>query len=171
VLWIGVSFSGTLSLARLFERERAHDTLRTLLMAPIERPAVYLGKLVAVVMVMAAIGAVLLPFTGLLFDQAVLRTAPALAGVLLLGIIGFAAVGTLFAAMLGRSGSRDVLLPVLLYPMTVPVLIAGVRATSALLAVPDPDWATARLWLGVMAAFDAVFLTLALWTFEAVMEE
>jgi len=112
-----------------------------------------------------------LPFTGFLFDQAVAAAAPALAGVMLLGIVGFAAVGTLFAAMLGRSGSRDVLLPVLLYPMTVPVLIAGVRATSALLSVPEPDWATARLWIGVLAAFDAVFLTLALWTFEAVMEE
>ena len=73
--------------------------------------------------------------------------------------------------MLGRSRSRDVLLPVLLYPMSVPVLIAGVRATAALLEPAGPDWATARLWLGVIVAFDAVFLTLALWTFEAVMEE
>ena len=171
VLWIGISFSGTLSLSRLFERERAHDTLRTLLLAPIERPAVYLGKLLAVVMLMAAVGALLLPFTGFLFDQAVVRAAPGLAAVMLLGIVGFAAVGTLFAAMLGRSRSRDVLLPVLLYPMSVPVLIAGVRATSALLEAAGPDWPAARLWIGVLAAFDAVFLTLALWTFEAVMEE
>jgi heme exporter protein CcmB len=171
VLWIGISFSGTLSLGRLFERERAHDTLRTLLLAPVERPAVYLGKLGAAVLLMSAVGAVLLPFTGFLFDQAVIRSAPALALVILLGIMGFAAVGTLFAAMLGRTRSRDVLLPVLLYPMTVPVLIAGVRATSALLAVDGPDWTTARLWGGVLIAFDAVFVTLALWTFEAVMEE
>ena len=171
VLWIGVSFSGTLSLARLFERERAHDTLRTLLMAPVERPSVYLGKLLAVVMLMTAVGALLLPFTGFLFDQAVVRSAPGLFAVLLLGIIGYAAVGTLFAAMLGRSRSRDVLLPVLLYPMTVPVLLAGVRATSALLAAPGPDWPVARVWIGVLLAFDAVFVTLALWTFEAVMEE
>jgi heme exporter protein B len=171
VLWIGISFSGTLSLGRIFERERASDTLRALLLAPIERPAVYLGKLLAVVMLMAAVGALLLPFTGFLFDQAVVRSAPGLAAVVLLGIIGYAAVGTLFAAMLGRSRSRDVLLPVLLYPMTVPVLIAGVRATSALLEAAGPDWVTARLWVGVLVAFDAVFLTLALWTFEAVMEE
>lgn len=171
VLWIGIAFSGTLSLARLFERERAHDTLRTLLLAPVERPAVYLGKLLAVVMLMAAVGAVLLPFTGLLFDQGVIGAAPGLALVMVLGIVGYAAVGTLFAAMLGRSRSRDVLLPVLLYPMTVPVLIAGVRATAALLDAAGPDWGTARLWMGVLAAFDAVFLTLALWTFEAVMEE
>jgi len=171
VLWIGIAFSGTLSLGRLFERERAHDTLRTLLLAPIERPAVYLGKLLAVVMLMSAVGALLLPFTGFLFDQGVVRAAPGLAAVVILGIVGYAAVGTLFAAMLGRSRSRDVLLPVLLYPMSVPVLIAGVRATSALLEPAGPDWATARLWLGVIVAFDAVFLTLALWTFEAVMEE
>ncbi len=171
VLWIGIAFSGTLSLARLFERERAHDTLRTLMLAPIERPAVYLGKLLAVVMLMTAVGAVLLPFTGLLFDQGVIGAAPGLALVMGLGILGYAAVGTLFAAMLGRSRSRDVLLPVLLYPMTVPVLIAGVRATAALLEAPGADWDTARMWIGVLVAFDAVFVTLALWTFEAVMEE
>jgi heme exporter protein B len=171
VLWIGIAFSGTLTLGRLFERERVHDTLRTLLLAPIERPAVYVGKLLAVVMLMSGVGALLLPFTGLLFDQAVLRALPGLIAALLLGILGYAAVGTLFAAMLGRSRSRDVLLPVLLYPMSVPVLIAGVRATSALLAPAGPDWETARLWIGVLAAFDTVFVTLALWTFEAVMEE
>ena len=174
VLWVGIAFSGTLSLARLFERERAHDTLRMLLLAPVERPAVYLGKLLAVVMLMSVIAALLLPLTGFLFDQAVVRAAPGLAAVLLLGILGFAAVGTLFAAMLGRTRSRDVLLPVLLYPMAVPVLIAGVRATAALLepaASGGPDWDTARLWMGILAAFDAVFVTLALWTFEAVMEE
>ena len=174
VLWVGIAFSGTLSLARLFERERAHDTLRTLLLAPVERPAVYLGKLSAVVMLMSAIAALLLPLTGFLFDQAVVSAAPWLASVMLLGIVGFAAVGTLFAAMFGRTRSRDVLLPVLLYPMAVPVLIAGVRATAALLepaAAGGPDWETARLWMGVLAAFDAVFVTLALWTFEAVMEE
>jgi heme exporter protein CcmB len=171
VLWVGMAFSGTLSLGRLFERERAHDTLRTLLLAPVERPAVYLGKLLAVIMLMAAVGALLLPFTGFLFEQAVVRSALPLAGVMLLGIIGFAAIGTLFAAMLGRSRSRDVLLPVLLYPMSVPVLIAAVRATSALLAAAGPDWPTARLWMGVLAAFDVVFVTLSLWTFEAVMEE
>src|SRR5688500_5415472 len=154
VLWVGIAFSGTLSLARLFERERAHDTLRTLLLAPVERPAVYLGKLAAVVMLMSVIAALLLPLTGFLFDQAVVRAAPWLAAVMLLGIVGFAAVGTLFAAMLGRTRSRDVLLPVLLYPMAVPVLIAGVRATAALLepaAAGGPDWNPARLRMGVLA--------------------
>jgi ABC-type transport system involved in cytochrome c biogenesis permease component len=79
-------------------------------------------------------------------------------------------VGTLFAAMLVRARSRDVLLPVLLYPITVPVIIAGVRGTAALLE-PDLDAAIVRFWLALLVAFDAVFVTLALWTFEAVMTD
>ena len=86
------------------------------------------------------------------------------------GTLGFAAVGTLFAAMLVRAHSRDVLLPVLLYPMTVPVLIAGVRGTAALFQA-EMDLATARMWLSMLGFFDAVFVTLALWTFEPVMTE
>jgi ABC-type transport system involved in cytochrome c biogenesis permease component len=79
-------------------------------------------------------------------------------------------VGTLFAAMLVRARSRDVLLPILLYPIVIPVIIAGVRGTAALLSTP-PDDATAIMWLGILAAFDTVFLTLALWTFEPLMTE
>ena len=93
-----------------------------------------------------------------------------MAGLLLTGTLGFAAVGTLFAAMLVRTRSRDVLLPLLLYPITVPVIIAGVRGTAALLQA-DADLPMARAWLSMLVFFDVVFVTLALWTFEAVMTE
>jgi ABC-type transport system involved in cytochrome c biogenesis permease component len=86
------------------------------------------------------------------------------------GTIGFAAVGTLFAAMLVRVRSRDVLLPILLYPITIPVIIAGVRGTATLFS-PDAAVAMARAWLGMLGFFDVVFVTLSLWTFEAVMTE
>ena len=86
------------------------------------------------------------------------------------GTLGFAAVGTLFAAMLVRTRSRDVLLPLLLYPITVPVIIAGVHGTAALLQA-DADLPMARAWLSMLVFFDVVFMTLALWTFEAVMTE
>ena len=91
-------------------------------------------------------------------------------GLLAAGTLGFAAVGTLFAAMLVRARSRDVLLPVLLYPITVPVIIAGVRGTAALLQ-PEADEPMARAWLAMLVFFDVVFVTLALWTFEPVMTE
>jgi heme exporter protein B len=89
---------------------------------------------------------------------------------LLSGTVGFAAVGTLFAAMLVRARSRDVLLPILLYPITVPVIIAGVRGTAALLQA-DVDLPMARAWLSMLVFFDVVFVTLALWTFEPLMTE
>ena len=88
----------------------------------------------------------------------------------MLGTIGFASVGTLFAAMLVRTKTRDVLLPILLFPVTIPVMIAGVRGTAALLQSP-PDEAVATLWIGLLTSFDTVFLVLALWTFEPLMTE
>jgi ABC-type transport system involved in cytochrome c biogenesis permease component len=93
-----------------------------------------------------------------------------LTGLVAAGTIGFAVVGTLFAAILVRAQSRDVLLPVVLYPLTVPVLIGGVRGTAALFA-PDPNPAVAQSWLAMLVFFDVVFLTLALWTFAPVMRE
>ncbi len=93
-----------------------------------------------------------------------------LAAVLLAGTIGYCAVGTLFAAMLVRARSRDVLLPILLYPITIPVIIAGVRATATLLE-PQLDEALVRFWLSLIAAYDVVFVTLSLWMFEPLMTE
>ena len=170
ILWIAIAFSGTLALGRAFERERQSETLRALMMAPVERPALYLGKLVGVLMLLLAVEAVTVPLVSLLF-QAPLFDHPALMlGLLIAGTIGFAAVGTLFAAMLVRARSRDVLLPILLYPITIPVIIAGVRGTAALLQ-PEADEPMARAWLAMLTFFDVVFVTLALWTFEQVMTE
>ena len=113
---------------------------------------------------------VLVPLVAFLF-QAPLLTHPFwLSAVLVSGTIGFAAVGTLFAAMLVRAHSRDVLLPVLLYPITVPVIIAGVRATAELLQ-PDVELALVRFWVALLIALDVVFVTLALWTFEPLMTD
>jgi ABC-type transport system involved in cytochrome c biogenesis permease component len=104
--------------------------------------------------------------------QAALFAHPLLMlGLLAAGTVGFAAVGTLFAAMLVRARSRDVMLPVLLYPITVPVIIGGVRGTAALLAQPAADEPMARAWLAMLVFFDIVFVTLALWTFEPVMTD
>lgn len=168
ILWIAIAFSGTLAIGRTFERERQNETLRGLLASPIERPALYVGKLVGVLIVLGAIEAVVVPLIALLFGARLLEHPWMMVGLLMLGSTGFAAVGTLFAAMLLRSRSRDVLLPIVLYPITIPVIIAGVRGTAALLQ-PEPDLAGARAWGAMLVCFDVVFITLALWTFEAVM--
>jgi heme exporter protein B len=170
ILWIAIAFSGTLALGRTFERERYTDTLRALMLAPADRPAIYVGKLLAIVSMIVATEALLVPLVALLF-QAGLFAAPMLLGAILLtGTLGFAAVGTLFAAMLVRARSRDVLLPVLLYPITIPVIIGGVRGTAALLGDP-PDVAMAQFWIGLLLFFDVVFIVLSLWTFEPLMTE
>jgi heme exporter protein B len=170
ILWIAIAFSGTLALGRAFERERHSETLRALMMAPVERPALYVGKLVSVLVLLAVVEAVVVPLVALMFQAPLFDHTALVLGLLLAGTIGFSAVGTLFAAMLVRAKSRDVLLPILLYPITIPVIIAGVRGTAALLQ-PEVDEPMARVWLAMLAFFDVVFVTLALWTFEPVMTD
>jgi heme exporter protein B len=170
ILWIAIAFSGTLALGRAFERERHGETLRALLMAPIDRPALYVGKLLGIVILLAVVELLIVPLVGIMFQARLFAYPLLMVGLLAAGTIGFAAVGTLFAAMLVRTRSRDVMLPILLYPITVPVIIAGVRGTAALLQ-PQVDEPMARAWLSMLVFFDVVFITLALWTFEPVMTE
>jgi heme exporter protein B len=170
ILWIAIAFSGTLALGRTFERERYGETLRALLMSPAPRPALYVGKLLGMLALLAIAEAMLVPMVAFLFQATLFGRPLLLAALLAGGTIGFAAVGTLFAAMLVRARSRDVLLPILLYPITIPVIIAGVRGTAALISTP-PDEALATMWIGILASFDVVFVTMALWTFEPIMTE
>jgi heme exporter protein CcmB len=170
ILWIAVTFAGTLALGRTFERERQSETLRALLLAPTARQAVYVGKLCGIVALLVAAEVILVPLVAFLFPAPLLSHPFWLAAILAAGTLGFAAVGTLFAAMLVRARSRDVLLPVLLYPITVPVIIAGVRGTAALLQT-EIDVDVIRFWIVLLIAFDVVFVTLALWTFEPLMTD
>jgi heme exporter protein CcmB len=170
ILWIAIAFSGTLALGRAFERERQSETLRALMIAPIDRPALYLGKLLGVLALLGVVEVVAVPLVALMFQAPLFAYPVLMIGLLVTGTVGFASVGTLFAAMLVRARSRDVLLPVLLYPITIPVIIAGVRGTAALLQV-EPDLPMARVWLSMLFFFDVMFVTLALWTFEPAMTE
>jgi heme exporter protein CcmB len=170
ILWIAIAFSGTLALGRTFERERYGETLRALLLAPAPRPALYVGKLLGMLALLGVAELLLVPLIAFLFQAALFSRPLLLVAILGGGTIGFAAVGTLFAAMLVRARSRDVLLPILLYPITIPVIIGGVRGTAALLASPV-DEPSAVMWIGILTAFDVVFVTLSLWTFEPLMTE
>ncbi len=170
ILWVTTLFAGTLALARAFDREQANQTLPALLSAPVDRAAIYAGKVLGLVVLLAAVLAIVIPLVGLLFQASLWRVPALFLGLVAGGVIGLVAVGGLFAAMLVRTRSRDVLLPALLYPMIVPVLLAGVRGTAALLQ-PEPDRPVAMLWLSILVSYDAVFVTLALWVFDAVTAE
>lgn len=170
ILWVAISFAGTLAMGRTFERERYNDTLRALILAPADRPSVYMGKLLGLLLLLVLVEFVLVPLVGLLFNAPIFMFPLELSALLVAGTLGFTAVGTLFAAMLVRVRSRDTLLPVLLYPITIPVMIGGVRGTAALFQAA-PDLPMAHFWIGLLLMWDAIFLTLALWTFEPLMTE
>ncbi len=167
VAWSAVVFAGTLGLGRAFDREREGDTMRALLLSPAPRLAVFLGKACAVALLVVAVEAAVLPLSLLFFNLDLGSGVWLMILALLLGAIGFAVVGTVFAAMLLRIRSRDVLLPVVLYPVLVPMIMAGTKATAAIL-VGDPE---AWFWLRFLALYDAAFLMVAVWTFEALVIE
>lgn len=164
VLWVAITLAGTVGISRAFEREREGDTMRALLLAPVPRSALYLSKLCAISLLMVIVETVSLLLVSLLFGIPIGAILPSLVALLFLGTIGFAAVAALFGASLGRARSRDVLLPLLVYPIVVPVLIAGTRGTVALLVGAEP--AVASFWLKFLLVFDAVFVSLGVWVFE-----
>jgi heme exporter protein CcmB len=163
ILWTVVAFAGTLGLGRVFDREREGDTHRALLLAPVSRGAVYLGKLLGVFAFIGLTEAVVVPLLLVLFQLQV-ASVPVLLALLLLGTLGFAAVGSLFAATLLEARSRDVLLGIFLFPVVTPVIVAGAKGTAALMAGPA-EAAGALVWLKLLFAFDLLFVTLSLWVF------
>ena len=168
VLWVAISLSGMLGISRSFEREREADTLRALLLAPIERSALYLAKLLSIMLLMLLTSAVVVPGLLLLFGM---KVGPAqswlLFGSLLsLGTLGFAAVAALFGASLGRARVREVLLPLIVYPLVVPALLAGARGTYGVLYGSAESLVDAVRWIKFLVVFDLLAVILGLWLFE-----
>jgi heme exporter protein B len=159
VLWATFVFTGLLGVQRGFLLEREQDCLAGLLLAPIDPSAIFVGKLVANLCLLAVMQAIVVPLVALLLHVDFLAVLPGLLVVLTLGNVGFSAGATLFAAMAARTRAREVLLPLLLLPLVLPVLIAGVKATQAVLV---GGLARAGDAIGVLAAFDVVF-TVAGW--------
>lgn len=162
ILWVSIAFAGTLGLNRIASRELDGDCLTGLVTSPASRGGIFLGKLAASLLFLLAMELLLLPLVTLLFA---LDPLPRLGWhllALLLGSLGFCGLGTLFAMMLLNARLREVLLPLVFYPLVTPVIIAGVKSTGALLA---GDTATAFTWLKLLLAFDVVFTTAAAWAF------
>jgi heme exporter protein B len=159
VLWVTFVFTGLLGVQRGFLLERENDCLAGLLSAPLDPAAIYAGKLAANVVLLGVTQAVVVPLVGLFLHLDLWPVLAGLALVLALGNLGFAALATLFAAIAARTRAREVMLPLLLLPLLVPLLIGSVEATRAVLA---GGLAAARDGLTVLAAFDVVF-TVAGW--------
>lgn len=168
LLWLGFVLSGLVALGRAFLAERENDCWEGLLLAPGDKSAIYLGKVGGNLLLMFLVEAILLVLFTLFFNLDVAGHLPRLAVVLALGTIGFAAVGTLFGAMTAHVRARELLFPVLLLPVQIPVLLGAVKATEAVLA-GEPLGAVAH-WLKLLAAADVVYLVVGVLTFDAILE-
>jgi len=167
VLWVTITFAGVLGLGRAFISEKDRGSLAGLLLAPVDRSAVYFGKMLASLIFILVVEAFILPLIVVFFNVPLIT--PSLILILLLGTIGFAAVGTIFSALAVNTRAREVLLPVLLLPILLPLLIAGIRTTIGLLE--GQSLADHANWLQLIIFFDIVFLVAAFLTFDYVVEE
>lgn len=167
VLWVTLAFAGTLGLSRSMAVERERGALDGLLLAPVDRSALFFGKALANLLFILLVAAIMLPLFAALYNVNLFR--PGLALVILLGAIGYAAVGSLLAAMAVQTRTREVLLPILLFPVILPVLIAAVKASNGYLqGLPGTEIAP---WLNLLLAYDVIFLALAMMVFEFVVQE
>lgn len=166
--WLAFILAGVLGLGRAFALERENDCLDGLVVAPADKGAVYLGKVAGTTALMLIMEAAFIVATGIFYNLDVWAAVPALLLVAAAGTVGFVAVGTLFGAMTAHLRAREVLLPVLLLPLAVPVLLAAVELTRLVLA--NEGWDRTAPWWQLLLGFDVVFLVAGLLTFEFVLE-
>ncbi len=166
VLWVTFVFAGTLELNRSLALEMENDCLDGLFLAPMDRSAIYFGKMLGNLIFISAIEALMLPISSVLFDLNLIL--PSLLLTIFLGTIGFAAVGTLLSAIAVNTRAREVMLPVLLFPILLPVVISVTKVTGGILdGVPLGDLAH---WLRFLVAFDIIFLVVSFMTFDFVVQ-
>lgn len=169
ILWLTVLFSGNLAFHRSYQVELDGGALETLLLYPGARASIFLGKLLANLVFVLLVEVVLVPLAVVLYDIPLSGTLGLVVLVIFLGTLGFVTLGTFYGSMASRSRAREVLLPLLLFPMLVPVLVAAVEGTAALLA-GDAMGDSGR-WIQLLIAFDTIFLGASILAFGAVIEE
>lgn len=167
ILWTGVAFAGVTGLNRAFAAEMERDTLEGLMLAPVSRDLIFLGKSLGVFLFMAFALAVILPVFAVLFNVVVFRWEMFAIGAL--AVAGFSAVGTVFAAMSTRVRAREIMLPMLFLPVVAPLLMAAVEVTAGVTL--ERNWRDNAQWLGLAAGFDAVFFIVAVTVFPALLED
>ncbi len=169
MVWVCFIFTGVLGLNRSFVSEKTNDCITGLILCPVDRSVIYFGKMAANLIYVSIVEIVTLPLFAVLFNYRIpLQTAPALVLVIFLGTLGFTAVGTFLAALSSNARSSEVLLPVILFPVTVPVVLGAVQATAAILSgAQTAEWLS---WVKILGAFDAVFLVIPFVLFEYVLD-
>ena len=167
ILWVAFTFGGVLGLTRTFAVEKERGGMQGMLLTPVGRDEIYLGKVLSIFVLMIAVEVVTFPIFAVIYDLPLL--APGFIPVAVLATVGIAAVGTLFSAMAVNTRAREVMLPLLFLPIAVPVVVAAVEASGPALAA-DP-WGGALPWLPILAVYDAVFLVVCSLAFGYVVQD
>jgi heme exporter protein B len=169
VLWIAFTFSGILGLNRSFLFEKENDCLQGMMLTPVDRSAIYLGKMIGNLIFMLVMEVIAVPVFVVLFNIGIYDKIFNLSLVIFLGTLGFVTVGTLFSAMSVNVKTREVMLPILLLPIVVPVIIAAVKSTGAILS--DKPFEDIISWIKLLVVFDVIFLVVSFLSFEYIIEE
>ena len=167
VLWVAFAFAGVLAMNRAFAAEKERGSLEGLLLCPVSGDVLFFGKMLGILVFMLVVQAALLPIFAVLFDFS--SFTPGLGLSIILATVGFSAVGTLFSAIAVQTRSREIMLPMLFFPVVVPVLLAAVETTSA--AVNGEGILGSGRWYSLLGIFDAAFLVVCPWVFRVVLEE
>ena len=167
ILWVAFAFAATLAMNRAFVREQETGALEGLLIAPVSRDAIFLAKATTCFIFMLLIEAVLLPAYAVMLGFSALSWT--LGGTILLATLGFALIGTLFSAMAAQTRSREIMLPVLFFPIVLPIILAAVQASTR--AIGGETFIGLGRWLPLIAVFDALFLVICPWVFSYVVED
>ena len=167
ILWVTFAFAGILSLNRSFVLEKEEGCLEGLMVCPISREAIYMGKVLGSLLFMLIVEAIALPIFALLFNLDIISLQ--LITIIFLTTVGFAAVGTLFSALAVNTKAREMVLPILFLPIVAPIIISAVNATG--LALSDGLWGSLASWIQIIVAFDVIFLVASYLIFAFVIEE
>jgi heme exporter protein B len=167
ILWVSLTFAGVLGLNRTFVSEKADASMEGLMLCPVDRAAIYWGKLLSSCVFMLIVAFIITPIFLVLLNFPLIL--PRLAIIIILATLGFASVGTLFSALAINTRARDVMLPILFLPTVVPIIIAAVKATE--LVLENKPWSDMLLWLQVIIIFDIIYLVISTLVFEHVIQE
>lgn len=169
ILWVAFAFAGNLGLGRSFAREQENSQMHGLLLCPVDRSAIYAAKMAGNFLFITIVEWLTLPLVVVFFDLTISNIWWPLLATLVLGTLGFSAVGTIFSAISANTRAREVMLPILLFPVSVPVILASIKATSYLFAgrAMTDVWS----WLRLLIAFDVIYFIVCFLLYEYVIEE
>jgi len=169
VLWVAILFAGTIGLNRSFMLEKENQCIQGLMLAPIDRSVIYFGKMLSNLAFLLIMEAFILPVFMIFFNVDIFSHLFSLLFVILIGTIGFSALGTLLSSLSANLKTRDIMLPILLYPLMVPIAIGSVKMTSQVLA--GEGLSSVMNWVGLTLCFDVIFIGVSIMTIDHILEE